>query len=70
MMLAAERIGDRGQRYVVKYRDRENPNSAERTLGYTNDAKGAEALADAWHEHPEGYIAWVVDREHADLAAD
>lgn len=64
MSLAAERIGDKGQRYVVKFRDSET--GVERILGYCNHEGGAYALADAWRQRPEGSVVWVVDREQFD----
>jgi hypothetical protein len=70
MTLQSERLGDKGQRYAVMSRDPGDVKSEEHALAYTNDPGGAQAVADAWRRHSEGYAVWVVDRERADLAAD
>lgn len=62
MTLPPEKIGDKGQRYAVKYKGgRES--QPERTLGYSPTKEGAEAMAAAWTSHPEEYDVWIVDRE-------
>lgn len=65
MTLLPERLGDKGQRYVVMYRGPSDVNHAQHALAYTNDPEGAQALADAWRNRPDGYVVWVVDRERA-----
>ena len=70
MKLLPERLGDKGQRYAVMYREPGDVKNEDHALAYTNDLGGAQAIADAWRRQSEGYAVWVVDRERADLAAD
>lgn len=62
MTLPPERIGDKGQRYQIKYISAQDDMEDDRTLGYSTTLSGAEQMADAWRRHPEKYFVWIVDR--------
>lgn len=62
MTLPPEKIGDKGQRFQIKYSRSADVMDDERTLGYAGTRDGAEQMAEAWRKHPQGYFVWVVDR--------
>jgi hypothetical protein len=62
MTLPADKIGDKGQRFQIKYSRDENAMDDEHTLGYAHTRMGAEQMAEAWRKHPEQYFVWIVDR--------
>lgn len=65
-MTAPHGIGDKGQRYEVRYTDAET--GEEKVMGWTEQAGGGGLLRSAlkWpavKQRPDGSrIAWVVDR--------
>ncbi len=62
MTLPPEKIGDKGQRFQIKYSADVDATDDDRTLGYVGTREGAEQMAEAWRKHPEGYFVWIVDR--------
>lgn len=63
MTLPPSRIGDKGQRFEVRYqRDGDAPES-HRVLGWTEKIKGAQEMRDGWRKAPEVSKVWIVDRE-------
>jgi hypothetical protein len=63
MTLPPEKVGDKGQRFQIKYSAHIDAMDDERYLGYAATRNGAEEMAAAWRQHPEGYFVWVVDRD-------
>ena len=63
MTLPPERIGDKGQRFEVKFSRDVEALDDEHVLGWADDLISAEAMASAWRLHPQGYYVWVVDRQ-------
>jgi hypothetical protein len=62
MTLPPQKIGDKGQRYQVKYAENvDHPEDA--TLGYSDTKEGAERMAAAWRAHPSKPYVWIVDRQ-------
>lgn len=63
MTLAVERIGDKGQRYEVRYFDYDGvePRS-HKTLGWTDDAGHADAMVRSWRLRPSVSHVWLCDR--------
>ena len=62
MTLPPGKIGDKGQRFQIKYSANADTMDDERCLGYAGTKEGAEQMAEVWRKHPEGYFVWVVDR--------
>lgn len=60
MTLAPHQIGDRGQRYEVRYR--ENDEMPHKRLGWSEAEKGAEQMRKAWRLRPGVTHCWIVDR--------
>lgn len=60
MTFRPEQIGDKGQRYEVRYAEEGFPQP--KTLGWASTLSGAEELAAAWRLRPYTTAAWVVDR--------
>lgn len=60
MTLPPSRIGDRGQRYEVRFK-LEGPDI--HTLGFTASGDRAVDLANSWAKHPTKPYTWVVDRK-------
>lgn len=63
MTLRPERIGDKGQRFVVKYSRDADAMDDEHVLGYAPTREGAEQMAAAWRLRPSNPFVWIVDRE-------
>lgn len=61
MTLPPHKIGDRGQRFEVRYSDFDH--GAERIVGWSDDRAGAEQMASAWRQHPGVDRVRIVDRE-------
>lgn len=55
-------LGDKGQRFEIRYADADDT-ASEQVLGYASTQEKAEGMAASWRKHPEGYLVWVVDRE-------
>ena len=62
MTLPPERIGDKGQRYVVHYHTRSEGLGVDKVLGYSNDLDGADRMMRAWLSAPDVVDVWVEDR--------
>ena len=62
MTLRPEQIGDRGQRYEARYRDRTCADGQHKVIGWTNSEPDAEQMAAAWRLRPGQPMAWVRDR--------
>lgn len=69
MTLPPEKIGDKGQRFQIKFRAPDDGSDGDHCLGYAGTSNGAERMAEAWRKHPRGYLVWVVDRD-ADATHD
>lgn len=69
MTLPPEKIGDKGQRFQIKYSADMTAIDDEHCLGYAGTEEGAEQMAEAWRKHPAGYYVWIVDR-HAPHATE
>lgn len=68
MTLRPDQIGDRGQRYEVRYRDEDTPKGRHQTVGWSNDLPGAEQMANAWRLRPgTGLVVWIADRQWVGL---
>lgn len=63
MTLPPDRIGDKGQRFVVKYSRDADAMDDERILGYAPTREGAEQMAAAWRLRPSKPFVWIMDRE-------
>ena len=61
MTLPPERIGDKGQRYVVEVAGMLDDTDVFRPASYSQDLAGAERMAAAFNLRP-GAVARVVDR--------
>lgn len=61
MTLPPERIGDRGERYEVRFRLPEN-DADGRVLCSTDDVELAEIMARVWGQHSSRLKVWIVDR--------
>ncbi|HQU34711.1 MAG TPA: hypothetical protein PLB88_10370 [Thermoanaerobaculaceae bacterium] len=62
MTLPPDMLGDRGQRYEVRYREPTDPVDQHKVLGWSDDRERAERMAAGWRKHPERYHVWVADR--------
>jgi hypothetical protein len=62
-----DRVGDRGQRYEIRYfklpEDVNTKPTEEKVFGWAGDAAGAEKMRAACALAPWCYLSWVVDRE-------
>jgi hypothetical protein len=63
--LGPDQIGDRGQRYEVRYRDETCATGPHKVVGWTNSEPDAERMAAAWRTRPSTTNAWVADRQWA-----
>lgn len=63
MMFRSEQIGQRWNRFEVRYLTHEDvaTNATPKALGGTPTRDGSEELADAWRKHADAYSVWVVD---------
>ena len=62
MTLPPEKIGDKGQRYEVRYRDVGEMVVAPKTLGWSSTREGARKMVKAWKKRPECLRVWFIDR--------
>lgn len=70
MTLPPSKIGDKGQRYEIRFTRKaldeqlSNPHAPKRvhTLGWTKTYGGAQEMRDAWKTNPEIDNVWIVDR--------
>lgn len=63
MSLSAQRIGDKGQRYEIRWRRREDARETHRSLGLAMKERGAREMRDAWRNAPHVDEVWIFDRE-------
>jgi hypothetical protein len=63
MTLPPQRIGDKGQRYEVRFRlEKEHPED-ERPLGWATSLKGAREMRDGWWKRSDVMDCFILDRE-------
>ncbi len=60
------RVGDKGQRYEVRYKDGKN---VEHVMGWAGTQAGAQTLSDAIDKHPVWHSPQIVDRQAGKGAA-
>lgn len=60
MTLPQAQVGDRDQRYEVRFTTKGD--AAEHVLGWHDEPEGAQRMADGWTKRPSTGRAWVVDR--------
>ena len=60
MTFRPDQIGDHGQRWEIRYRIAGE--MEHRVVGWAGDLFGAKAMAEAWRQHPDGEMTWIVDR--------
>lgn len=71
MTFPAERIGDKGQRYEVRYLDYCSVDVRDhRTLGWTDDATHADAMTKSWRLRPSVSRVWLCDRGTVEIYED
>lgn len=63
MTLPAQRIGDKGQRYEIRWRKEGDAADTHRVLGWSTKWRGAREMRDAWWDAPDVADVWIVDRE-------
>jgi hypothetical protein len=61
MTLPPERIGDKDQRYEIRFEEKDRP--GEQVLGWTVSREGAKAMAKTCSLRPSVKRAWVIDRQ-------
>jgi hypothetical protein len=61
MTLRPEQIGDKGQRYEIRFSTDESRET--QVLGWADDAELAKRMANAWKLRPGTTDAWVFDRQ-------
>lgn len=62
MTLTPQRIGDRGQRYEVRYKKHDDKDNRTYKFGWCVRRDSAEEMVAAWKQNPEVSECWVVDR--------
>ena len=65
MTLPPNLLGDRGQRFEVRYREPTDPVDVQTVLGWAETRERAEAMAARWRRHPQRFHVWVEDRGEA-----
>lgn len=64
MTLPPQRLGDKGQRYEIRfYLQGEHWVEDERPLGYAPTLKGAREMRDAWLKRPDIGECFILDRQ-------
>jgi len=63
MTLPPQRIGDKGQRYEIRFRKDSDALGTQRVLGWSAKWRGAREMRDAWWDAPDVAEVWIVDRE-------
>jgi hypothetical protein len=63
MTVPAQRIGDKGQRYEIRWRKADDAPETHRILGWSAKWRGAREMRDAWRGAPGAAEVWIVDRE-------
>jgi hypothetical protein len=58
-------VGDKGQRFEVRWRKFNDPPSSHRVLGWAEKSSGAQQMADSWWKAPDVSRVWIVDRDNA-----
>lgn len=62
MTLPPEKIGDKGQRFEVRWRQHEDAADTHQVVGWSDDVPGAQAMLRAIRLHPSCADAWVHHR--------
>lgn len=69
MTLPPEKIGDKGQRFEIRYTKTDEAlelppgkNPPEHVLGWCDTMETAERMKKAWYEHPSTRFVWIIDR--------
>lgn len=62
-MSALANVGDRGQRYEVRFRANEPMIGPYWVLGWAATRDGARKMAKAWGKAPDVVKCWIYDRE-------
>ena len=62
MTLSPDRIGDKGQRYEIRFCTRADGDDTQ-VFGRSETLRGAEEMRAAWKEHPSAKYCWIVDRK-------
>lgn len=60
MTLPDDKIGDKGQRYEIRYR--ENHTLPYKVLGWAGSDEGARKMVKTWKQRPGVTHCWVFDR--------
>jgi hypothetical protein len=63
MTLPPQRIGDKGQRFEIRFRKEVDEPQTHRVLGWATNWRGAREMRDAWWDAPDVDEVWIVDRE-------
>jgi hypothetical protein len=63
MTLPPSRIGDKGQRYEIRFYLQGEHREDERPLGHAPTLKGARQMRDAWWKRPDVMDCFILDRE-------
>ena len=58
-----EKVGDRGQRYEVRYRENAEMIGNYQVLGWSATRSGARKMADTWSKKPGVRKCWIYDRQ-------
>ena len=65
MTLRPEQIGDRGQRYEVRFFTKDDNQDVDphRVMGWAPTPGGARDMVKVWMRRPSTACVWVVDRQ-------
>lgn len=63
MTLPPSRIGDKGQRYEIRWLKNGDAPETHRVLGWATKESGARQMRDARFDAPDVALVWIVDRE-------
>ncbi|WP_457798120.1 hypothetical protein [Methylocystis sp. S23] len=63
MTLPPSRIGEKGQRFEIRWRRRGDAPDSHRMLGWAVKIVGAREMRAAWWQAPDVAVVWIIDRE-------
>lgn len=63
MTFRPDQIGDKGQRYEVRYAVAGMQLDEFKVVGWSNSRSGADQLVAAWQLRPSVHCVWVIDRQ-------
>lgn len=63
MTFPPQRIGDKGQRYEIRWRRSDDAPQTHRRLGWATKESGAREMRAAWWKAPDVAEVWIVDRQ-------